>query len=172
MKKGLLNLILLVLVITNVALTAVLVFAIVPAMNATTELVGKVAKAIDLEKELKDQQSDILSIDETKQYTFSDKMTISLKPSGDGVQHYASFKLTLVLDKTDPDYSKYEPKLIEFESIMMGTVNSVLDDYTAEQLSDSTIRDTAAIAVRDALRKQFNETEFIYNITFSGFVIQ
>lgn len=50
MKKGLLNLILLVIVITNVALTAILVFAIVPAMNATSDLVNKVAQAIDLEK--------------------------------------------------------------------------------------------------------------------------
>ena len=51
MKKGLINLILLVLVVTNVVLTAILVFAVVPAMNSTTDLVAKVAQAIDLEKE-------------------------------------------------------------------------------------------------------------------------
>ena len=51
MKKGLINIILLVLAITNVILTAIMVFAIVPAMNSTNNLVSKVASAIDLEKE-------------------------------------------------------------------------------------------------------------------------
>ena len=111
MKKGLLNLILLVLVITNVALTAILVFAIVPAMNSTTSLVKKVAEAIDLEKELKDQQSDTISIDQTQTYSFADLMTIRLKTDEDGKAAHARFQLTLVLNKEHEDFDQYSPQL-------------------------------------------------------------
>ena len=138
MKKGLLNLLLLVLMITNVALTAVLVFAIVPAMNSTTDLVGKVAKAIDLEKELKDQKNETISIDKTATYTFSEKMPILLKTSDNGDQNFAQIQVTLTLNTEDEGYDKYKDKLSENENLMMIEVNRVLGSYTAEQLSDPT----------------------------------
>ncbi|MBQ9700314.1 MAG: flagellar basal body-associated FliL family protein [Lachnospiraceae bacterium] len=170
MKKGLLNLILLVLVITNVALTAILVFAIVPAMNATSQLVNKVAAAIDLEKELKDSQSDTLSIDETQTFTFADSMTIYLKPDKNGNKGYAKFQITLVLDKTHEDFNKYEPNLATYESQMRTVVNQVLDDYTADEFSAN--KDQIAVSVRNALRDMFDESEFIYSVGFSDLIIQ
>ena len=170
MKKGLLNLILLVLVITNVALTAILVFAIVPAMNSTTALVKKVAEAIDLEKELKDQQSDTISIDQTQTYSFTDVMTIRLKTAEDGSSHHARFKLTLVLNKEDEDFSVYEPKLATFEELMRSRVNDIMDNYTAKELT--TNKELIAIAVRDELRDLFDESEFIYSVGFSDLIIQ
>ena len=171
MKKGLINLILLVLMITNVALTAILVFAVVPAMNSTTELVGKVAKAIDLEKELKDQKNETISIDKTATYTFSEKMPILLKTSDNGDQNFAQIQVTLTLNTEDEAYKKYEGKLRENENLMMIEVNRVLGGYTAEQLSDAEIKDQATKEIRDALRDLFNETEFIYSVGFSSFVI-
>ena len=171
MKKGLINLILLVLMITNVALTAILVFAVVPAMNSTTELVGKVAKAIDLEKELKDQKNETISIDKTATYTFSEKMPILLKTSDNGDQNFAQIQVTLTLNTEDEAYKKYEGKLSENENLMMIEVNRVLGGYTAEQLSDAEIKDQATKEIRDALRDLFNETEFIYSVGFSSFVI-
>ena len=171
MKKGLINLILLVLMITNVALTAILVFAVVPAMNSTTELVGKVAKAINLEKELKDQKNETISIDKTATYTFSEKMPILLKTSDNGDQNFAQIQVTLTLNTEDEAYKKYEGKLSENENLMMIEVNRVLGGYTAEQLSDAEIKDQATKEIRDALRDLFNETEFIYSVGFSSFVI-
>jgi flagellar basal body-associated protein FliL len=171
MKKGLINLILLVLMITNVALTAILVFAVVPAMNSTTELVGKVAKAIDLEKELKDQKNETISIDKTATYTFSEKMPILLKTSDNGDQNFAQIQVTLTLNTEDEAYKKYEGKLSENENLMMIEVNRVLGGYTAEQLSDAEIKEQATKEIRDALRDLFNETEFIYSVGFSSFVI-
>ncbi len=50
MKKGLFNIILLVLIVTNLVLTAIIGFAVVPAMKSSNAMVGKVAEAIDLEK--------------------------------------------------------------------------------------------------------------------------
>lgn len=171
MKKGLLNLILLVLVITNVALTAVLVFAIVPAMNSTTALVSKVAQAIDLEKELQDQKNETISIDKTATFTFAEKMTILLKASDNGDKNFAQIQVTLTLDTEDEAYSKYKDKLSEYENIMRIEVNRVLGGYNAEQLSNPEVKEQAAKEIRDALRDLFNETEFIYSVGFSSFVI-
>jgi flagellar basal body-associated protein FliL len=170
MKKGLLNLILLVLVITNVALTAILVFAIVPAMNSTTSLVKKVAEAIDLEKELKDQQSDTISIDQTQTYSFADLMTIRLKTDEDGKAAHARFQLTLVLNKEHEDFDQYSPQLDTFAELMRSRVNDVMDNYTAKELTTS--KEQIAIAVRDELRNLFDESEFIYSVGFSDLIIQ
>ena len=171
MKNGLLNLILLVLMITNVALTALLVFKILPAMNATSELVGKVAQSIDLEKELKDQKNETISIDKTATYTFSEKMTILLKASDNGDKNFAQIQVTLTLNTEDEAYSKYKDKLSENENLMMIEVNRVLGGYNAEQLSDLDTKEQAAKEIRKALRDLFNETEFIYSVGFSSFVI-
>ncbi len=169
MKKGLINLIILVLVVTNVALTAILVFAVVPAMNATSALVTKVADAIDLEKELKDQQSDTLSIDQTKIYTFTEKMSILLRPSDDGGKNFAQFKVVLTLNKEDENFGEYESQLATYEDLMRERVNTVMAGYTAEELATS--KSQALIEIRDSLRKLFDETEFIYSVGFSDFVI-
>lgn len=170
MKKGLLNLILLILVITNVALTAILVFAVVPAMNATSELVGKVAKAIDLEKELQDQASESISIDKTATFTFEEKMIILLRTSENGKQNYASFSVTLTLNKDDEAYEKYKDELSKNESLMRTEINRIVAEHTAEELTTDKMQ--VADEIRDALRKLFNETKFIYSVGFSDFIIQ
>ena len=169
MKKGLLNLILLVLVITNVALTAILVFAIVSAMNATSDLVNKVAQAIDLEKELKDQASDTISIDQTESFTFTDKFSIELKASADGSRNFAQFQIILTLDKEDENYKKYKDQLKDKEQVMRSVISNVVAGHTAEELAQSNIPNVS-LEVRKALRDMFNETEFIYSVNFSEIV--
>ena len=81
MKKGLINIILLVLAVTNIVLTAIMVFAVVPAMNSANDLVSKVAAAINLEKEGQDQYTDTISIDNLVVYNFTDKVTVALNGS-------------------------------------------------------------------------------------------
>ena len=44
-------------------------------------------------------------------------------------------------------------------------------EYILEQLSDLDTKERATNEIRDALRDLFNETEFIYSVGFSSFVI-
>ena len=148
-----------------------MVFAIVPAMNSTTELVSKVAQAIDLEKELKDQKNETISIDKTATFTFTEKMTILLNTSDNGDKNFAQVQVTLTLNTEDEAYPKYKDKLTDHENLMRIEVNRILSMYNAEQLSDPEIKEQAALEIRDALRDVFNETEFIYSVGFSSFVI-
>ena len=168
MKKGLINIILLVLVLTNVALTAVLVFAIVPAMNSTTELVGKVANAINLEKELKDQASDTLSIENRAIYTFSETSRVTLKQSDNGQTGYAQFTVSITGDKSDEDYSKYWSKLATYEPAMREEVTRVMSQYTREELNSNL--EKVKIELRDAFRKLFDETTFIYSVGLNDYL--
>ena len=56
MKKNILTIIIMASCLLNLILTAVIVFAVVPTMNKTSQLVDKVATAIDLETDEEDMQ--------------------------------------------------------------------------------------------------------------------
>ena len=166
MKKSLFNIILLVLLVTNLAMTAIIVFAIVPSVKNSNELVGKVAAAIDLEKEGKSQ----ISIDDTDLFTFDDKFTVELNPLGDGKSHIAVFKLTLTLDKSNEDYKKYKAKLSDYEELMRTKISGIVSKYNETEVVNN--KDQILEELRDALREMYNNSTFIYSVGFGDFVTQ
>lgn len=170
MKKGLINIILVVLALTNIVLSAIIVFAVVPAMNSTTDLVSKVADAIDLEKEGQNQLADGLSIDSISTFTFTDNILVSLKAGDDAKSHYASFKLTLTLNKDDESYSKYISKLKDNEELMKSEVNKIVSKYTKYEVENN--QEAILEEIVGSLRKLFNDTTFIYSAGFSDLVTQ
>lgn len=170
MKKGLINIILLVLAVTNIILTAIMVFAIVPAMNSTSELVSKVATAINLEKEGKEQYSDSISIDNLVTYDFTDKITVALNGSTDNNVHYAQFGITLSLDKKGEGYDDYKNKLTENEKLMTSTISSVVSKYTTTEIQNN--QKVILQEITSALRELYNNTTFIYETSFVNIVFQ
>lgn len=170
MKKGLINIILVVLALTNIVLSAIIVFAVVPAMNSTTDLVSKVADAIDLEKEGQNQLADGLSIDSISTFTFTDNLLVSLKAGDDAKSHYASFKLTLTLNKDDESYSKYISKLKDNEELMKSEVNKIVSKYTKYEVENN--QEAILEEIVGSLRKLFNDSTFIYSAGFSNLVTQ
>ncbi len=170
MKKGHINLIILVLALMNIILTSVIVFAVVPAMNSTTALVEKIASAIDLEKEAKQQYTDGISIDSVVTYSFEEKMTVTLKAGDNGKTNYAQFSVVMTLNKDDEDYETYKKKLSSNEKLMRSTVEDVIKQYTKTELENN--RDIIEEEVAEALRKMYNETDFIYEVSLSDLVTQ
>ena len=59
MKKSILNIITLVLVLTNTILTGIMTFVVIQSMNNSNALVKKVAQAIDLEKADEEKETEI-----------------------------------------------------------------------------------------------------------------
>ena len=159
MKKGLINIILVVLALTNIVLSAIIVFAVVPAMNSTTDLVSKV-----------NQLADGLSIDSISTFTFTDNLLVSLKAGDDAKSHYASFKLTLTLNKDDESYSKYISKLKDNEELMKSEVNKIVSKYTKYEVENN--QEAILEEIVGSLRKLFNDTTFIYSAGFSNLVTQ
>lgn len=169
MKKGLINIIIVILSVTNIILSAIIVFAVVPAMNSTSELVNKVAEAINLEKEGNNDVSE-LTIDDIDTFTFTDSLLVSLKAGEDGKTHYASFKLTLTLNKSDEAYKKYAETLKTSEELMKSKINTVVSKYTKYEVENN--QQAILDEIVGELRALFNNTTFIYSAGWSEFVTQ
>ncbi len=170
MKKGLINIILLVLAVTNIVLTAIMVFAIVPAMNSTNDLVTKVATAIDLEKENQAQYTDSISIDDLVTYDFTDKITVALNGSSENNVHYAQFGITLSLNKEAEGYDDYKDKLIENEKLMTSEIAKIVGKYTTTEVRNN--QKVILEEITSALRELYNNTDFIYETAFVNIVFQ
>lgn len=170
MKKGLINIILLVLAITNIVLTAIMVFAVVPAMNSANDLVSKVSSAIDLEKEGQNQYTDTISIDNLVVYNFADKVTVALNGSSDNNVHYAQFGVTLSLDKTAEGYDDYKDRLSTDEAHMNTTIQNVVSKYTISEIQNNQEAILEEVTLR--LREMYNNTRFIYETAFVNLVFQ
>lgn len=170
MKKGFLNIIQLVLIITNVILTAIIVFAVVPAMNSTNDLVAKVSKAIDLEKEGTTQYTDSISIDDLVTYNFAEKVTVSLAGSKDNDVHYTQFGVTLSLNKKAEGYDTYKDKLSENEQLMSAKILKIVSKYTTSEVQNNQKAILQEITL--ALREMYNNTDFIYETSFVNIVFQ
>lgn len=170
MKKGLINIILLVLAVTNIILTAIIVFAVVPAMNDTSDLVSKVSDAIELEKEGNSQYTDTISIDDLEVYNFQEKVTVALSGSSANNVHYTQFGVTLSLDKSDENYDKYKEKLAANETLMTSTISKVMSKYTVAEVQNN--KEAIQEEVTLALRELYNNTTFIYSTAFVNIVYQ
>ncbi len=168
MKKGLINIIILILLITNIALTAIMAFAVVPAMNSTNRLVGKVADAIDLQKDASENNGN-LGIDDMDTYSFENKITANLKTGNDGKSHYVSLKVTMTLNKKDEGYSKYKDKLAKNEEYIRSQIIDIIGQYTNDTIADN--KQVILDKILLQLREFFNNTKFIHNVTFSEFII-
>ena len=69
MKKNILTIVIMAASLLNLVLTIVIVFAVVPTMNKTSQLVDKVATAIDLET--KEEEAGDYSIESLEPYSIT-----------------------------------------------------------------------------------------------------
>jgi len=168
MKKGLINIILIVLTLTNVILTAIVVFSVVPAMKQVSSLVGKVASAIDLQKDVAEDSGNV-SVSDLTNYTLEDKITVNLAAGKDSKTHYAQVQITLVLNTKSDDYSTYKSQIASKEENIKAIVIDLLSTYTVDNVVEekSNIEDE----LLTLLQAYFDNTTFIYDVQFSGFTV-
>lgn len=167
MKKSLLNIITLVLVLTNTVLTAIMVVVVIQSMNSSNAVISKVAQAIDLEKgEAEESQ---LSINDTETYDPDVKLTIKLKSSKDGKEHYAVIYPQLKINKKSEDYAKLSKTLDDYKGDITQCVQDVVQQYTAEELQSDPDKVREDILAK--LQEMYN-SEFIIGVIFSSTTIQ
>lgn len=170
MKKSLLNIITLVLIITNTILTAVMVFVVVPSMQDSNRIVKKVAQAINLElDDAKRVDLSNISLDQCESYDLETKLTVSLKKGSDGKEHYAVVYPTLLLYKNASNYSKDLATLTEKKAIATQHIQEVIQKYTATELHSN------PDAVREEALKDLREvfgSDFIVEVIFGTTTIQ
>lgn len=168
MKKSILSIITLVLVLTNTILTGIMTFVVVQSMSNSNELIKKVAQAIELEKPEEEKETEIL-ISDTETYNPDTKLTIKLKDSGDGREHYAVIFPQLKLNKKSKDYSKYKGTLEQHAGDITQCVQDVVQKYTAKQLQDNP--DQIRNEILEELQKMY-DSKFIIGVIFSSTTIQ
>lgn len=168
MKKGILNVIIIVLLVTNIILSSIIVFAVVPAMSSATKLISKVAEAIDLQKEASSDNGDV-NIDDLESYTIENKITANLKTGADGKTHYIQVKVILMLDTEDEGYKRYKDKIGSNEEYIKGKIIDILSKYTNENVSEN--KEAIQREICSELTAYFNNTKFINSVSFSEFIV-
>jgi len=154
MKKNLMSVLILALLVVNLVLTAIVMISIVPSAKKSNKLITEICTALDLE--LASGRNANLSnvpIENRKPYTLPDNLTVNLRNSDDGSEHYAIISVVISLDSSNEDYKKLGEG---DEGILAGTydsniksiVNDVVRTYTYEE-----IRTEPGHAQKDILAK-------------------
>ncbi len=112
-------------------------FSVVSANQKTVALVDSIAGALDLELNNGYQSAGVVpgavSVADSAVYDIGDAMTIALKPSADGGDHYALAEVSFSMDTTHNDYVTYQPLLAERESKIKSIIIEVVGSYTKEE---------------------------------------
>ncbi len=167
MKKNILTIVIMASTVTNLVLTAVMMFSIVPAMNKTNKLADKVLTVIDLETEEEEEGTQWENL-ETYEIPFESKQTINLKDEGDKEAHYVVIDgITVSFNKEAEDYDKIS------ESVK--TANVYIVDYVKESISEQSISTLSEQAIKDnALAKiqDFYGSKCVVRLSLSGYMFQ
>lgn len=135
MKKNILTIIILAATLINAVLSAVLVFAVMPAMNKTSALVDKVASVIDLEIEDPNSEEQEYTLTDLQVVTKSYDSTVNInlkRDAGEDTNHYAQLNgWQLSLNSKAEDFSKV------MESIQANDV--YVDDIVKDTIGACTV---------------------------------
>ena len=183
MKKGMSNILVLVLALVNLILTAVLIFTVVPSVNKTNKLIDKICQIVDLNvgENSGNSSDDVVTLADldsrvVKFGTGEDaptEATITLKSNdigetGSQKSHHMKIGVVLNLNKKHEDYTAENIKLIDTAMTNIGsTITSVVSDYTYSEVS----REKMEADILKALRDLFS-SDFIYSVEFNVWQVQ
>ena len=176
MKKNMISIIILALLVVNIAMSAIMMFTIIPANKKTIALVDQVAGAIKLDTagtsaDGSDQSSGTPSLADTATGTIPDSQTFQLKNGEDGKDHYLVCNVAILMDTTHADYETYGADLIDSrQSLILNALSETIGQYTyedAQALGQTGIQQ----ACLERLQEVFN-SKFIYQVALSGYIVQ
>ncbi|MCR5302078.1 MAG: flagellar basal body-associated FliL family protein [Lachnospiraceae bacterium] len=138
MKKNLMSVIILALVTVNLVLTGIIMFSTVSANRKTIALVDDIASILSLELESSSgeeqaAEEEMVLPENSEVYDIADSMTIALRTSNDGKDHYAMCSVSFSINKEDEDYKTYQPMLAAKESKIKSEIIEVVGQYTKEE---------------------------------------
>lgn len=174
MKKNLLSVIILALLIVNLALTAIVMFSTVSANKKTVSLVNDISEVLDLELSANKGSGDgaeastAVSIADTEIYNIADSMTIALRPSADGKEHYCMCEVSFSINKTDPDYAELNAMVASQESKIKSIIISIVGGYNKEdaQANQTAIEKEILTQVQGLFGSEFIFEAYFRDIKF------
>ncbi len=136
MKKNLLSVVILALLVVNLILTGIMMFSCVSANKKTAALVNDIASVLDLELTGGGSNAEevaAVSVADTEIYNIADAMTVALRPSEDGKEHYCMCEVSFSMNKTHEDYETMSPMVATQESKIRSIIIGVIGGYTKEE---------------------------------------
>ena len=166
MKKNLLSVVILALLVVNLILTGIMMFSCVSANKKTAALVNDIASVLDLELTgggSNTEEVAAVSVADTEIYNIADAMTVALRPSEDGKEHYCMCEVSFSMNKTHEDYETMSPMVAAQESKIRSIIIGVIGGYTKEEAQAN------QKAIEDAILEQVQQmfgSNFIYEAYF------
>ncbi len=176
MKKNLISVMILALLIVNLVLTAMLAFTMMPATKNANNLISKVAAAIDLEltNGSGEQKTNvpIENIEVLNVPSADESMTINLKASGDGKDHFAIVVTSLSLNTKSEGYKIHGSSMVDKESIIRNEIFTVISSKSIDDMKNN-IQDVQS-EILERVQAQFGAVgkEFIVGIGFRSIQYQ
>ena len=139
MKKNMLAIVILAATIVNIALTALMLFTVIPKAQRTDALIQKICAIIDMELE-NPEASDYAEIPlaDREVYTPASKANVNLpKVEGASKSPYAQIEISLILYKKSADYETVQPLIAGYEPIISAIVKEEVSKYTIDTLADN-----------------------------------
>ena len=136
MKKNLMSVVILALLVVNLILTGIMMFSCVSANKKTAALVNDIASVLDLELTgggSNTEEVAAVSVADTEIYNIADAMTVALRPSEDGKEHYCMCEVSFSMNKAHEDYETMSPMVATQESKIRSIIIGVIGGYTKEE---------------------------------------
>lgn len=170
MKKNILTIVIMAATLINVILSAVLVFAVMPAMNKTSALVDKVASVIDLEIEDANAEEQEYTMQDLQvvENLYDSTLNINLtKDAGDENNHYAQIGgWTLSLNSKAEDFSDINDSITAHKVYVDDIVKETISSYTATTIDEAKLR----AEIIKKVQKKYN-TKATVEISLKGLLV-
>ena len=166
MKKNLLSVVILALIVVNLILTGIMMFSCVSANKKTAALVNDIASVLDLELTGGGSSAEevaAVSVADTEIYNIADAMTVALRPSEDGKEHYCMCEVSFSMNKTHEDYETMSPMVATQESKIRSIIIGVIGGYTKEEAQAN--QKAIESAILEQVQQMFG-SNFIYEAYF------
>ena len=166
MKKRLLSVVILALLVVNLILTGIMMFSCVSANKKTAALVNDIASVLDLELTgggSNTEEVAAVSVADTEIYNIADAMTVALRPSEDGKEHYCMCEVSFSMNKTHEDYETMSPMVATQESKIRSIIIGVIGGYTKEEAQAN--QKAIESAILEQVQQMFG-SNFIYEAYF------
>lgn len=173
MKKNLMSVLILVLMLVNIAMSAVMMMSVVSTNGKTAKLMDSILAAINLELSSPGSGSSV-PLSDTDPYTlgtqtiplaFSKTVNEDGSVTTDNKQKYLVFDIALQMNMKHEDYEKYGESVGNYESDIKDIILQVVSHYTEEEC-----RADFTGAIRDEILKAIQElfqSDFIFRISLS-----
>lgn len=173
MKKNILTVIILATTLINMTLMIVMLFAFLPNVKRTNNLIAKVAQMVELELENVVPKESNLKITDMEPYKPKDAadLTVNLKKEdGDSKTYYAVVKWEIGMSKSHEDYKKMKPLVEANESRIKEVIRTEVEKYSIQNIVNN--KDKIKDDVLKILQDDVFGSDFIVSVTFSDFVTE